>query len=78
MIYSDSNLVVQQTMKASDATKENMIVYHDLYNAMEGNFNVYEIRHIGRESNEEADVLANLGSTRAQVPLNTFLEKIEH
>src|SRR6185369_15444295 len=78
MIYGDSNLVVQQTMKACDATTDNMIVYRDLYNIMEGSFDGCELRHIGRESNEEADKLANIGSTKAQVPPGVFLERIEH
>src|SRR5664279_2703240 len=29
MIYGDSNLVVQQTMKACDAVSDNMIAYRD-------------------------------------------------
>ena len=76
MIYGDSNLVVQQTMKACDATADNMIAYRELYNTMEGNFDGCELRHIGRESNEEADMLANLGSTKAPVPPGVFLERI--
>ena len=65
MIYGDSNLVVQQTMKECDATTDNMIAYRDLYNIMEGNFDGCELRHIGRNSNEEADTLANIGSMKA-------------
>ena len=38
MIYGDSNLVVQQTMKECDAVADNMIAYRDLYNILEGNF----------------------------------------
>jgi ribonuclease HI len=78
MIYGDSNLVVQQTMKACDAIADNMIAYRDLYNTLEGSFDGCELRHIGRESNEEADMLANLGSTGAQFPPGVFLERIEH
>ena len=52
MIYGDSNLVVQQTTKACDAIVDNMVAYHDLYNILEGSFERYELRHIGRESNE--------------------------
>ena len=37
MIYGDSNLVVQQTMKECDAATDNMIAYRNLYNIMEGN-----------------------------------------
>ena len=45
---------------------------------MEGSFEGCELRHIGRESNEEADRLANLGATKAPVPPGVFLERIEH
>ena len=78
MIYGDSKLVVQQTMKACDATTENMIAYRELYNNMEDNFDGCELRHIGCESNEESDILANLVSTKAPIPLDTFLKRIEH
>ena len=78
MIYGDSNLVVQQTMKACDAIADNMIAYRDLYNLMEGSFEGCELRHIGRESNEEADKLANIGATKAPVPPGVFFERIEH
>ena len=78
LIYGDSILVVQQTMKACDAIADNMIAYRDLYNIMEGSFEGCELRHIGRESNEEADMLAYLGSTKASIPPGVFLERIEH
>ena len=77
-IYGDSNLVVEQTMKKCDATKENMIAYHGLYNTLEGEFKGCELTHIGRESNEEADVLANIGSTCSPVPPGVFFETIQH
>ena len=59
-------------MKSSDTLADNMIAYCDLYNMMEGEFEGCELRHIGRESNEEADMLANLGSTKSQVPPGIF------
>ena len=74
MIYGDSNLVVQQTMKDRDAIADNMIAYRDLYNVMEGNFEGCELRHVGRESNEEVDMLANIGSRKGKVPDRVFLE----
>ena len=45
---------------------------------MEGSFEGCELRHIGRESNEEADKLANIGATKAPVPPGVFFEHIEH
>ena len=76
MIYGDSNLVVQQTMKACDAISENMATYRDLCNTLEGSFDGCELCHISRGSNEEADTLANIGSTCAPIPPGVFLEQI--
>ena len=77
-IYGDSNLVVEQTMKKCDATKENMVAYRALYNTLEGEFEGCELTHIGRESNEEADALANIGSTCSPVPPGVFFETIQN
>ena len=44
---------------------------------MEGNFEGCELRHVGRESNEEADMLANIGSRKGKVPDGVFLECIK-
>ena len=77
-IYGDSNLVVQQTMKKCDATSDNMIAYRDLYNTMEGEFEGCGLTHIGRESNEEADTLANIGSTCSLILPGVFFETIHH
>ena len=76
MIYGDSYLVVQQTMKSCDAIADNMIAYIDLYNQLEGTFDGCKLRHVGRDSNEEADILANMGSDRVPVPPGVFLERI--
>ena len=53
-----------------------MIAYRTLYNTLEGEFDGCELRHVGRESNEEADRLANIGSTCTKVPPGVFLEQI--
>src|SRR5664279_5641723 len=77
MIYGDSNLVVQQKMKECDAILENMIAYRNMYNLLEGSFDGCELCHVGRDSSEEADKLANIGSTRAPIPPGVFLEAID-
>jgi hypothetical protein len=64
-------------MKRCDAVLDTMAAYHDLYNLLEGEFDGCELHHIGRSSNEEADTLANIGSTRAPIPLGVFLEQID-
>ena len=76
MIYGDSNFIIQQTMKECDAKSENMIAYRDMYNLLEGSFDGCELRHIARSSNDEANRLANIGSTMAPIPPGVFLERI--
>ena len=63
-------------MKECDAISDNMVAYRDLYDKLEASFDGCELRHIGRGSNEEADELANIGSTRAPIPPGIFLEQI--
>src|SRR4051812_11778608 len=63
-------------MNECDAHNANMIAYRALYNSLKGEFDGCELQHIGRESNEEADRLANIGSTCARVPPGLFLEQI--
>src|SRR4051812_40974626 len=63
-------------MNECDAHAANMIAYRTLYNSLEGDFDDCELRHVGRESNEEADRLANIGSTCARVLPGVFLEQI--
>ena len=63
-------------MHECDALNDNMIAYRDLYDTLEGDFDGYELQHISHESNEEANTLANIGSTCAKVPPGVFLEQI--
>jgi hypothetical protein len=75
-IHGDSNLIAQQVMKECDATYANMIAYRAMYDKLEGNFKGCEVTHIGRESNEEADNLANIGSKCLPIPPGVFFEEI--
>src|SRR4051812_9182435 len=76
VIYGDSNLVVQQAMRDCDAVADNMAAYQKLYNTLEGSFDGCELNYISRANNTEEDELANIGSTRGQVPTGVFLESI--
>ena len=78
IIYGDSNLVVQQTMKDYEAVADNMLAYQKLYNILEGDFDGCELNHVSRANNIEADELANIGSTRGPIPPGVFLESINH
>jgi hypothetical protein len=75
-IHGDSNLIAQQVMKECDATYANMIAYCAMYDKLEGDFKGCEVTHIGRESNEEADNLANIGSKCLPIPPGVFFEEI--
>jgi ribonuclease HI len=60
-IFGDSNLVVQQVMNRCDALSDNITVYQNLYYYLEGTFDGCKVLHVGRASNKEADILANMG-----------------
>jgi hypothetical protein len=63
-------------MMECDATCTNMIAYRAMYDRLEGDFEGCEVTHIGRESNEEADNLANIGSKCLPIPPGVFFEEI--
>jgi ribonuclease HI len=73
-IHGDSNLIAQQVMKECDATSANMIAYHAMYEKLEGEFEGCKVTHIGRESNQEADNLANIGSKCMPILPGVFFE----
>jgi hypothetical protein len=53
-----------------------MMAYKNLYHYLEGTFDGCEVSHISRNSNEEADTLANIGSKCLPVPSGVFWEEI--
>jgi ribonuclease HI len=61
-IFGDSNLVVQQVMNRCDTINDNMMAYKNLYHYLEGTFDGCKFSHVSRNSNEEANNLANIGS----------------
>jgi ribonuclease HI len=75
-IFGDSNLVVQQVMNKCDTINDNMMAYKNLYHYLEGTFDGCEVSHVSRNSNEEADNLANIGSPCLPVPSGVFWEEI--
>ncbi|KAK1664075.1 hypothetical protein QYE76_052234 [Lolium multiflorum] len=75
-IFGDSQLVAQQVMNQCDAVNESMIAYKEVYNELEKLFDGCEVNHISRMSNDEADVLANIGSQCLAIPPGVFWEEI--
>src|SRR3954470_13570450 len=67
IIYGDSNLVMQQTMKDYEAVADNMSAYQKLYVILEGEFDGCELNYVTRDNNTEAYELANIGSTRGPI-----------
>jgi hypothetical protein len=75
-IFGDSNLIVQQVMNRRDRINDNMMAYKNLYHYLEGTFDGCEVSHISRNSNEEANNLANIGSQCLPLPSGVFWEEI--
>jgi hypothetical protein len=63
-------------MNRCDTINDNMMAYKNLYHYLEGTFDGCEVSHISRNSNEEADNLANIGSQCLPVPTGVFWEEI--
>ncbi|KAK1641583.1 hypothetical protein QYE76_059388 [Lolium multiflorum] len=74
--HSSYPLVAQQVMNQCDAVNESMIAYKEVYNELEKLFDGCEVNHISRMSNDEADVLANIGSQCLAIPPGVFWEEI--
>jgi hypothetical protein len=60
-------------MNKFDAVNDIMIAYRDAYNELEKTFDGCEVHHVSRLSNDEADVLANIGSQCLPIPPGVFL-----
>ena len=77
LCYGDSDLVVQQCSGKWDAKDENMASYRFLVQKLSGFFDGCEFHHVLRASNEAADALSKLGSTRSAIPAGVSLEHIK-
>ncbi|KAK1686829.1 hypothetical protein QYE76_047677 [Lolium multiflorum] len=75
-IFGNSQLVAQQVMNQCDVVNDSMIAYKEVYNELEKLFDGCEVNHISRLRNEEADVLANIGSQCLAIPPGVFWEEI--
>jgi hypothetical protein len=69
-------VVINQVNKSSDRNKENMDAYCLEVRKLENKFYGLEFHHVVRDNNVAADVLSNLGSTRAQVPAGIFVHEL--
>jgi ribonuclease HI len=76
LVYGDSAVVINQVNKSLDHNKENMDAYCLEVRKLENKFYGLEFHHVVRDNNVAADVLSNLGSTRAQVPAGVFVHEL--
>ncbi|KAK1631514.1 hypothetical protein QYE76_005829 [Lolium multiflorum] len=75
-IFGDSQLVSQQVMNKCNAVNDIMIAYKEVYNELGKLFDGCEVNHISRLCNDEADVLANIGSQCLPITPGVLWEEI--
>jgi len=71
-IRRNSQLVIDQVMKASNCHDPKMEAYGKEVRRLEDKFHGLELIHIARRYNEAADELAKIASTRGTVPPDAF------
>ena len=70
--------MIQQVNKEWDINNKRMDDYVAEVRKLENKFVGLEIHHVVRDNNVAADVLSELGSTRAQVPPCVFVQELHH
>jgi ribonuclease HI len=68
LCFGDSDLVIQQASGDWDAKAANMASYRFHVQQLSGFFDGCEFHHVPRASNEAADALSKIGSTRQGIP----------
>jgi hypothetical protein len=63
-------------MNKCNTVNDSKIAYKEVYNELEKLFDDCEVNHISRLNNDEADVLANIGSQCLPIPPGVFWEEI--
>jgi len=71
-VRGDSQLVIDQVMKASNCHNPKMEAYCKEVQWLEDKFHGLELIHVTRRYNEAADELAKIASTRGTVPPDAF------
>jgi len=71
-VRGDSQLVIDQVMKASNCHDPKMEAYCKEVCRLEDKFHGLELVHVARRYNEAADELAKIASTRGEVPPDAF------
>jgi ribonuclease HI len=75
-VLGDSLLIVNQANKEWPCLDNKILIYCQVLCQLENNFDGLEYLHILRGKNEVTDELAKLGSSRAMVPTEVFLQEL--
>ena len=76
MVYGDFTLVINQLNKDWSCSSEKMDAYCAKIRKLEGKFYGIEYPHVVRDQNQPADQLSKIGSSRAAVPLEVFVQDL--
>ena len=78
IVRTYSKVVRDHIDKDSEARKPELIEYLDAVRAMEKHFKGFDIVHIPRHMNDEADKLAKAASRKEQLPSDVFFKKSQN
>jgi ribonuclease HI len=77
-IYTDSQLVAEQIAGTYEAKDSTMAPYLAKVKSLKQHFNYYEVQHVPRAENSEADALSKLASSSAKgAPRMIFFEELD-
>jgi ribonuclease HI len=76
MVYGDSLVVISQINKDWDCSTDSMGKYCTAVRKLEDKFEGLVFHHVERDRNAAADALSKLGSSRAQVPPEVFVQQV--
>jgi len=76
-VRGDSQLVIDQVMKASNCHDPKMEAYCKEVRRLEDKFHGLELVHVARRYNEVVDELTKIASTRGTVPPDTFSRDLQ-
>jgi ribonuclease HI/probable phosphoglycerate mutase len=76
LAFGDSKVVIEQVNKEWDCVKDTMDDYCAEIRKLEGHFEGIEFQHVPRSNNVVADILSKLGSHRALVLADVFVQDL--
>ena len=75
-VHGDSNLAIPEINGKFDAKDPKMAAYRNTVLKISARFEGLEFHHVAQDSNQAADILAQMGSKCDPIPPNTFVERL--